>query len=47
VRSAADEPLLLELELAEPTLFLADAPAGLARLADAVARRVGRPRTAD
>jgi len=47
VRGAADDPLLLELELAEPTLFLADAPAGLARLADAVARRVGPPRTAD
>lgn len=40
IRDPAGEPRLLELELAEPTLFLADAPSGLARLVDAVARRV-------
>lgn len=41
VRDDAGEPRLLELELAEPTLFLADAPAGLARLTAAIARRAG------
>jgi hypothetical protein len=40
VRDGGGEPRLLELELAEPTLFLADSPSGLARLADAVVRRV-------
>lgn len=40
VRDDAGAPLLLELELAEPTLFLADAPAGLERLVDAVVRRL-------
>lgn len=40
IRDPAGEPRLLELELAEPTLFLADAPHGLARLVDAVERRV-------
>jgi O-ureido-D-serine cyclo-ligase len=39
IRDASGEPRLLELELAEPTLFLADAPQGLARLVDAVERR--------
>lgn len=33
-------PLLLELELTEPTLFLADAPSGLARLTAALVRQV-------
>jgi hypothetical protein len=32
--------LLLELELTEPTLFLADAPVGLARLVEALLRRL-------
>lgn len=40
VRDEAGAPRLLELELAEPTLFLADAPAGLERLVDAVVRRL-------
>ena len=40
IRDAAGSPRLLELELAEPTLFLADAPAGLERLVDAIVRRV-------
>lgn len=40
VRDAEGAPRLLELELAEPTLFLADSPSGLARLADAVVRLV-------
>lgn len=43
VRDAAGRPLLLELELAEPTLFLADHPAGLARLVAALERRLGAP----
>jgi glutathione synthase/RimK-type ligase-like ATP-grasp enzyme len=40
VRDERGEPRLLELELAEPTLFLADAPAGLARLVAAIERRL-------
>jgi glutathione synthase/RimK-type ligase-like ATP-grasp enzyme len=40
VRDAAGRPLLLELELAEPTLFVADSPAGLTRLVDAVLARL-------
>lgn len=36
-------PLILEVELAEPSLFLAHAPGAVARLAAAVARRVGAP----
>ncbi len=36
-RDAAARPLLLELELIEPTLFLAEAPAAVERLASAVA----------
>jgi hypothetical protein len=40
IRDPAGEPRLLELELAEPTLFLADAPQGLSRLVEAIARRV-------
>jgi len=42
VRAAGGEPLLLELELVEPTLFLADAPAGRRRLVAALLRRLGR-----
>jgi len=40
VHDSAGAPLLLELELAEPTLFLRDAPAGLARLVAALAARL-------
>jgi hypothetical protein len=40
VRDGDGRPLLLELELIEPTLFLADHPAGLARLLDALERRL-------
>ncbi|GMU64080.1 MAG: ATP-grasp domain-containing protein [Acidobacteriota bacterium] len=40
VRDAAGRPLLLELELAEPTLFLADHPAGLERLLAGIERRL-------
>lgn len=40
VRDAAGAPVLLELELAEPTLFLADHPAGLARLLAGIERRL-------
>ncbi len=40
VRDALGRPLLLELELVEPTLFLAQHPAGLARLVDAVELRL-------
>lgn len=39
-RDAAGRPLLLELELTEPTLFVADSPGGLARLVDAVVQRL-------
>jgi hypothetical protein len=39
-RDAAGKPLLLELEATEPTLFLEDAPAALARLVAAVGRRI-------
>jgi len=39
-RDADGRPLLMELELAEPTLFLTTSAAGLARLADAIARRL-------
>jgi hypothetical protein len=40
VRDGAGRPLLLELELAEPTLFLADHPEGLARLVTALEHRL-------
>jgi hypothetical protein len=40
-RDASGAPLLLELEATEPTLFLADAPAALARLVAALRRRLG------
>lgn len=40
VRDGNGEPCLLELELAEPTLFLADAPAGLARMTEAIVGRL-------
>lgn len=39
-RDEAGRPLLLELEVTEPTLFLEDAPAGLARLVTAIGRRL-------
>ncbi len=45
-RDAAGRPLLLELELAEPTLFLADAPAAVSRLAAALGRLAAERRTA-
>ena len=41
VRDASGRPLLLELELVEPTLFVADAPAGLERLVGALRHRLG------
>lgn len=41
VRDDADRPLLLELELTEPTLFFADHPQAARRLAEAVLRRAG------
>lgn len=41
VRDASGRPLLLELELVEPTLFVADSPAGLERLVGALRRRLG------
>ncbi|PFG33653.1 ATP-grasp domain-containing protein [Sanguibacter antarcticus] len=36
------EPILLELELTEPSMFLAKAPASLERFADAIAARAAR-----
>lgn len=39
-RDAKGRPLLMELELVEPTLFLKDHPAACVRLADAIAARV-------
>jgi hypothetical protein len=41
-RDDAGEPLLLELELAEPSLFLADAPTALARLVAALSALLRR-----
>jgi hypothetical protein len=46
VRDAAGRPTLLELELVEPTLFVADQPAGLERLVAALRRRLDRARPA-
>jgi hypothetical protein len=40
VHDASGRPLLLELELVEPTLFVADSPAGLERLVAALLRRL-------
>ena len=40
VRDKNDRPLLLELELIEPSLFLATAPAAADALADAIIRRI-------
>lgn len=40
LRSASGEPLLSEVELTEPALFLSDAPGSTERLAEAVAARV-------
>jgi O-ureido-D-serine cyclo-ligase len=42
VRDGGGRPLLLELELVEPTLFLADHPAGLDRLVAGIERRLAR-----
>ncbi len=39
VRDAAGAPRVMELELVEPSLFLAERPAALARFASAIARR--------
>jgi glutathione synthase/RimK-type ligase-like ATP-grasp enzyme len=39
-RDMSGQPLLMELELVEPTLFLKDHPAACARLADAIVARV-------
>ncbi len=39
-RDEAGRPMLMELEVVEPSLFLAQSPAALARLATAVERRV-------
>lgn len=44
-RDAAGRPLLLELELTEPTLFVAESPSGLARLVEALGRRLASHRT--
>ncbi|HEX6884844.1 MAG TPA: hypothetical protein VF530_15825 [Planctomycetota bacterium] len=41
VRGAHGAPELMELELIEPSLFLVQHPPALARLADALARRLG------
>jgi hypothetical protein len=46
VRDGSGRPLLLELELVEPTLFVADSPAGLERLVEALRRRLGKVRGA-
>ncbi|MGH7336344.1 MAG: ATP-grasp domain-containing protein [Myxococcota bacterium] len=46
VRDAGGKPLLLELELVEPTLFVADQPAGLERLVAALRRRLHGARPA-
>lgn len=40
VRDAANQPLLLELELVEPSLFLAFAPESAENFADAILRRI-------
>jgi hypothetical protein len=39
-RDAAGRPMVMELELIEPSLYLVQHPAALARLADALARRL-------
>jgi glutathione synthase/RimK-type ligase-like ATP-grasp enzyme len=41
-RDMSGQPLLMELELVEPTLFLKDHPAACTRLADAIASRVAK-----
>lgn len=41
VRDEHGRPTLMELELVEPSLFLVQSPAALARLADGLARRLG------
>ncbi len=40
VRDRSGQPVLMELELIEPSLFLVDSPLAAARLASAVARRI-------
>jgi hypothetical protein len=40
VPGPSGEPLVIELELVEPSLFLAHAPAAAGRLADAIAARL-------
>ncbi len=42
MRDASGRPLLSEIELVEPTLFVREQPRALERLADAVAERVAR-----
>ncbi|HET6201930.1 MAG TPA: hypothetical protein VFI25_03910 [Planctomycetota bacterium] len=42
MRGASGEPLLSELELVEPTLFVRDAPAAVERLADGILARLRR-----
>ena len=39
-RGADGKPQLMELELVEPSLFLRESPRALARLSDALARRL-------
>ena len=46
LRDATGEPALLELELIEPSLFLAHAPGWAGALADAIVARLGRERSA-
>ena len=42
-RDEAGTPMLMELELIEPSLFLRESPVALARLADAIVRRAVAP----
>ncbi|HKB14554.1 MAG TPA: hypothetical protein VKF62_00730, partial [Planctomycetota bacterium] len=42
MRDASGRPLLSEIELVEPTLFVREQPDALERLADAVAERAAR-----
>ena len=39
IRDSADEPLIAEIELIEPSLFLQQSPAALARLVAAISAR--------
>lgn len=47
VAGADGRPVVLEVELAEPSLFLAHSPGAVGRFADAIVRRVTGPRAAD